>query len=296
MRKILTTVFFVLATCTLFAGPEKKTYEQAIKGNPSDGVVVFLYGPDWEKVGTKLLKETWPKVRNSCGSAPTVVIPVYQRPNEKESAQAREKSKGFNINKEVRSYPAIVMQTYAGANYYVVCGDELLQSPEKVAALMKEKFELYKQQRKFLQAADKAKGVAKAKAMAQAADIDGIFPPPNYKKIIKDNDPNLSDPLCKRAVFDVYEVFTNFTFTDKDAPNKKVFTKEEALQKLEELTKDDTYTPIQKQEIYAAATGLLRRQNYDKGKLKELYEKMIALDPKSMWADVAKQSISLWCK
>ena len=41
---------------TLCAGPERKTYEQAIKGNPNDGIVVFLYGPDWEKAGPQFLK------------------------------------------------------------------------------------------------------------------------------------------------------------------------------------------------------------------------------------------------
>ncbi len=298
MKKILFAFFMFLAAGALFAGPEKKTYEQAIKGNPADGVVVFLYGADWEKVGPKLLKTLWTnnKVRSACGGAPLVAIPIYQRPNEREEAQEKEKRKGFSLTKNVKSYPAIVMQTYAGSDYYVVYGDEILQPPEKVADLMKEKFELYKQQRNFLKAAEKAKGKAKAKAYAQAATIEGILPPPNFRKVIKDNDPQLSEPVCARAVFDVYEVFTNYTFKDKDNPNKKMFTVPEALSKLEELTSGDTYSVTQKQEIYAAATGFLRRNKYDKEKLKALYEKMIALAPESMWADVARQSITLWCK
>lgn len=293
---LLCCVFFAFAG-TLFAGPERKTYEQAIKGNPNDGIVVFLYGPGWEKEGPELLKKLWqnPKIKNACGGANLVAIPILQRPSEKEKKAADEKSKGYRRTKRVRSIPALVLQDYAGRDYYVIYGDELSQPAEKVAELMKSKFELYKQQRKFLQQMEKAKGRAKARACAQAATIEGIFPPNDHVKIIKENDPKLEEPLSARAVFNIYELLVENTTFDKDNPGKKILSVDETLAKLTQLTAGDTYTPQQKQEIYAAAVGHLRRSGYDNAKIKKFYREMIALDPDSIWADYAKNAIKLWC-
>lgn len=282
---------------SLWAGPERKTYEQAIKGNPNDGIVVFLYGPDWEKDGPQLLKKMWtnPKVKNACGGANLIAIPIYQRPDEKEKKAADERSKGFRRTKNVRSIPALVLQDYAGRDYYVISGDEILQAPEKVAELMKAKFELYKQQRKFLNQMEKAKGRAKARACAQAATIPGILPPNDYVKIIRENDPKLEEPLSARAVFNIYELIVDATTPDKENPGKKILSVEETLEKLKTLTSGETYTPEQKQEIYAATVGHLRRNGYDRAKVKKFYQEMIALNPDSMWADYAKNAIKLWC-
>lgn len=295
-------LFLTLLACaafagTLFAGAERKTYEQAIKGEPNDGIVVFLYGPDWEKEGPKMLKKMWsnPKIKNACGGANLVAIPIYQRPNEKEKKTADEKSKGFRRTKNVRSIPALVLQDYSGRDYYVIAGDELFQPTEKVAALMKEKFELYKQQRKFLRQMEKAKGKAKAKACAQAATIDGILPPREHVKIIKENDPKLEEPLCARAVFNIYELIVDQTTPDKSNPGKKILSIDETLEKLKQLTGGETYTPRQKQEVYAACVGHLRRQGYDLAKVKKLYKEMAALDPDSIWADYAKNASKMWC-
>lgn len=282
---------------SLWAGPERKTYEQAIKGNPNDGIVVFLYGPDWEKDGPQLLKKMWtnPKVKNACGGANLIAIPIYQRPDEKEKKAADERSKGFRRTKNVRSIPALVLQDYAGRDYYVISGDEILQAPEKVAELMKAKFELYKQQRKFLNQMEKAKGRAKARACSQAATIPGILPPNDYVKIIRENDPKLEEPLSARAVFNIYELIVDATTPDKENPGKKILSVEETLEKLKTLTSGETYTPEQKQEIYAATVGHLRRNGYDRAKVKKFYQEMIALNPDSMWADYAKNAIKLWC-
>lgn len=297
-RLFLTGIAIAFWAGMLFAGAERKTYDQAAKGNPNDGIVVFLYGPDWEKSGPELLKKMWsnPKIKNACGGANLVALPIYQRPNEKEKKAAEEKAKGYRRSKRVRSIPALVLQDYTGRDYYVICGDELFQSVEKVAELMKSKFELYKQQRKFLQQMEKAKGKNKAKACAQASVIEGIFPPNDYEKIIKENDPKLEDPICARAVFNVYELLVDQMTPDKENPGKKILSVEETLAKFKQLTSGDTYTPIQKQEIHAAVAGHLRRNGYDAAKLKKIYQDMIALNPDSFWADYAKHAMKIWCK
>ena len=299
MRRIILALGLMgICAGALWGGSERKTYEQAIKGNPNDGIVVFLYGPDWEKEGPQFLKKQWqnPKLKNACGGANLVALPIYQRPDEKEKKTADDKSKGFKRTKNVRSIPALVLQDYSGRDYYVICGDELAQPVEKVVELMKAKFELYKQQRKLIQQAEKAKGRAKARAYAQAATIEGILPPKDHVKIIKENDPKLEEPLSARAVFNIYELLVDQTTYDKDNPSKKILSTEETLEKLKALTGGETYTPVQKQEIYAAAVGHLRRKGYDNTKVKKLYQEMIALDPDSIWADYAKHAIRIWCK
>lgn len=283
---------------TLFAGPERKTYDQAIKGNPNDGIVVFLYGPDWEKQSAKLLETHWKnsKIKNACGGANLVAIPLYQRPNEKEKKEAAEKSKGFRRGNRVRSIPAIILQTAEGEDYYVICGDELNRPAEKVADLMKIKFELYKKRRTIMKQAERAKGKAKARVYGEAAAIEGIFPPKDTVKIIQENDPKLEEPLSARAVFDVYKLMVDATTPDNKNPNKKIFTVDEALAQCQKLMAGDTYTAEQKQEILAATAGYLRRKGYDRNKVRKMYEEMLALDPDSIWGAYAKSAIEEWCK
>lgn len=299
MKTLLGIVCFI-AVCagTLWAGPEKKTYEQAIKGNPNDGIVVFLYGPDWEKKGPELLTTLWknPKIKNACGGAHLVAIPLYQRPNEKEKKDAEEKSKGFRKQKTTRSIPAIVLQTADGEDYYSIYGDELNRPAEKVAALMKEKFELYKKRRTIMKQADRAKGRAKARIYGEAAAIGGIFPPKDAGKIVLENDPKLEEPLSAQAVFDIYKLLVDATTFDDKNPGKKMHSVEEALKICKTITSNENYTALQKQEALAATAGYLRRKGEDRSKVKKMYEEIIALDPDSLWGAYAKSAIKMWCK
>lgn len=300
MNKIKQGFILGLLAClslgTLWAGPEKKSYEQALKAEPNDGIVVFLYGPDWEKKGPELLTTLWKnsKIRSACGGANMVAIPIYQRPNEKETKEAQERGKGFKRMNHVRSIPALVLQTSSGEDYYAIYGDELNRSAEKVADLMKSKFELYKQRRTIMKKAEKAKGRAKARAYGEAAAIEGIFPPKDAAKIIRENDPNLEEPLSARAVFDIYKLMVDATTPDNKNPSKKIFTVEEALAQYRKLMEGDKYTSAQKQEIIAATAGYLRRKKYDQAKVKKMYEEMLALDPDSVWGAYAKSALKAW--
>lgn len=292
-------VFFLFAMAeTLFAGAEKKTYEQAMKAGGKDGAVVYVYGPDWEGVGGKMLDKLFKNknVRNACGNAGLVAIPVYQRPNEKQKKEAAAAGKGFRATRKIRSYPALVLKGADGNDYYTICGDEILQEPEKVAALMKEKFELYKKQSEILKKVGNTKGLARAKIFAEACNIEGIYSPPDAENLIRECDPELKDDACARAVFDVYKLITDRTHAsdDKKAAPVKVYTNEEVIARLKSLTAGERYTPRQKQELYLAATGLLRRNRYDGKELRRLWAEMVELDPESVLAKYAQNSAKIY--
>lgn len=299
MKRLFCFVWLIAACAgTLWAGPERKTYEQAIKGNPNDGIVVFLYGPDWERKGPEFLTTLWknPKIKNACGGANLVAIPIYQRPNEKEKKEADEKSKGFRKLKTTRSIPAIVLQTAEGEDYYAIYGDELNQPAEKVAALMKEKFELYKKRRTIMKQADRAKGRTKARIYGEAAAIGGIFPPKDTNKIILENDPKLEEPFSAQAVFNIYELLVDATTFDDKNPGKKMHSLEEAIKICKAIVANENYAITQKQEALAATAGYLRRKGEDRSKVKKMYEEIIALEPDSVWGAYAKSAIKMWCK
>ncbi len=298
MKSRLLTFFglFFLCACVAFAGAEKKNYEQALKSGGKDGAVVFVYGPDWEGRGEKLLAELFKNkaVKNACGNAGLVAIPVYQRPNEKQKKEAESAGKGFRATRKVRSYPALILKGADGNDYYTVCGDEILQKPEKVAELMKEKFELYKKQREILKKAEKAQGLALAKIYAEACNVEGIYDPPGADKIIRTHDPNLKEDVCARALFDIFKLITDRTHPGEKNDTSNIYSNDAVIARMKELTAGDRYTPQQKQEIYMAATGLLRRNNYDAKTLRKYWAEMVALDPDSIYAKYALNSAEIY--
>ncbi|MCR5183513.1 MAG: hypothetical protein K6B46_02285 [Opitutales bacterium] len=300
MRSRIVAGFFALffVVPVMFAGAEKATYEQALKSGGKDGAVIYLYGPDWEKRGEKLMTTVFKNknVRNACGKAGLVAIPVYQRPDEKERKKAESIGKGFKATRAIRSYPALVLRGADEKDYYTICGDEILKSPDEIAALMKEKFELYKQRCEIMKKAANAKGVALAKVYAEACNIEGIYRLPDAEKIIRANDPGLKEDVCARALFDVFSLITDRTHpsSDKKGPEVKIYTNEEVLARLKELTTGDRYTPRQKQEVYLAATGLLRRNGYNEKELRRLWSELVELDPTSVSAKYAMNAAEIY--
>lgn len=294
--------FFVLciflalfASTPVFAAREVKNFDVAKKIAPADGIIVFLYGANWDKRGTAMLKTLWEKkIKPAAGNAAVIDLPVYQNPTEREKKKAAEKWCGWRTPK-IFSYPCIVMLSDKAHKYAIIQGSDILDDPDKVVALFKAKLELYRKQAKLVSQAEKAKGLRKAELYGQASCILGIDPPFEALKRIKESDPKGETPYAKRLEFDVYKLMVDEQYFNDKEPEKKMMSVQEGLDRLKKLTSDDTYLPWQKQEMYGATTGFLRRQKYDNAKLKKLYEEMIAIDPDSEWANYAKESIRLWC-
>ncbi len=299
MKKIFTAaLFFFLATLSALAATKVESFAAAKKKKPSDGILVYFYGPDWAARSTKMLKTFWdnPKIKGACGNAAMFATAVYQNPSEKDKKREQERRQGMSVP-HIYSYPAVVMYNADGYCYYILQGDEILADIDTVAATIRTKLDLFRKQSTFLKRAEKAKGIEKAKLYGQAIVV-GIKPPQDALKIIKANDPKGETPYAKRLEFNVYKLITDRIHLDKDKPQLKMISADEAYALVKKLAIDDetTYLPWQRQELLAACAAYLRRCNRDDPRISKLHTKIVEINPDSVWASFAEQSQKIYLK
>jgi len=297
MKKIFTVIFALcLAGTSAFAAIQVKNFAAAQKRAPKDGILVYFYGPDWDARSTAMLKTFWGNadVKNACGDAAMLAVPVYQNPSEKEKKREQDARGGMKVP-HIYSYPAIVMCDEDGRKYYILQGDEIFADTKQVAETIKTKLALFRKQKSILQKANKAKGLEKAKLYGQAM-LEGIDYPANALKVFKEFDPKGETPYAKRIQFDVFKIITDKIHTDPDKPELKMIPPDEAFALVKKLAIDDaeTYLPWQRQELLAACAAYLRRQNKGDPRIKTLHQKIREIDPDSVWASVASESEKIW--
>ena len=294
--------FFIALLCLIFAGTSAfaafsaKTFAAAKKRNPKDGIIVYFYGPDWDVRSTKMLKTLWEssEIKNACGDASMLSVPVYQEPNEKQKKNAKTIREGMKVP-HIFSYPAIVMFTEEGEKYYILQGDEIFEDKAEVAETIKAKLKLFRERKAILKKAERAKGIEKAKLYGEAL-LEGIEPPANALKTIKANDPKGETPYAKRLEFDVFKLLTDQTYKDPDKPDKVLIKPDAAIALVTKLAIEDetTYLPEQRQELLACCAAYLRRLNKTDSRIKTLHKKILEIDPDSVWADFVKDSEAQW--
>ncbi|MBR6797346.1 MAG: hypothetical protein IKM45_01485 [Opitutales bacterium] len=297
LKKIFIALLCLVFTGTsAFAAFSAKTFAAAKKRNPKDGIIVYFYGPDWDVRSTKMLKTLWEssEIKNACGDASMLSVPVYQEPNEKQKKNAKAIREGMKVP-HIFSYPAIVMFTEEGEKYYILQGDEIFEDKAEVAETIKAKLKLFRERKAILKKAERAKGVEKAKLYGDAL-LEGIEPPANALKIIKASDPKGETPYAKRLEFDVFKLLTDQTYKDPDKPDKVLIKPDAAVALVTKLAIEDetTYLPEQRQELLACCAAYLRRLDKTDSRIKMLHKKILEIDPDSIWADFVKDSEARW--
>lgn len=297
LKKIFIALLCLVFTGTsAFAAFSAKTFAAAKKRNPKDGIIVYFYGPDWDVRSTKMLKTLWEssEIKNACGDASMLSVPVYQEPNEKQKKNAKTIREGMKVP-HIFSYPAIVMFTEEGEKYYILQGDEIFEDKAEVAETIKAKLKLFRERKAILKKAERAKGVEKAKLYGDAL-LEGIEPPANALKIIKASDPKGETPYAKRLEFDVFKLLTDQTYKDPDKPDKVLIKPDAAVALVTKLAIEDetTYLPEQRQELLACCAAYLRRLDKTDSRIKMLHKKILEIDPDSIWADFVKDSEARW--
>lgn len=297
MKKfLLSALVLLMAGTSAFGAFYAKTFEAAKKRKPKDGILVYFYGADWDYRGPKMLETHWghTEIKSACGNAAMVACPVYQNPSEKEKKQADSIRAGMKVP-HIFSYPAIVMYDADGLKYHIIYGDEIFQPREKLAEHIKAKLDLFRNQRKQMKLAEKKKGLEKAEIYGKLL-FQGIDNPPNALKILKECDPAGETPYAKRLEFNVFKVFTDRTYKNKDNPDVVLFRPDEAIETAKRLAVEDetTYLPWQRQEILSACAAYLRRLDKTDTRVNALYKEIKKIDPDSVWASFADSSKEIW--
>ncbi len=285
-------LLLLACTCTsAWAAERAKTYNEALSKAGDEGVILYLYGPDWNKRSVKMLDTFWKtsELEHAAGNSVLVEVPIYQRPTDEQRAEQEEIQSGFPLPPphRYRSNPTVIMLDKTGRTYAILAGhDELGEglTGAKGCQLIQKNKGLLALQLDLMAKAEQASGLEKAKLIGQASTL-GIDPPHDALEQIRGLDPNDESGYVRRLSFDPRK----FQEDHKDA---KAAELEAPVMK---IVNDKAYSPLQRQETYCILIGQLRRDNAPKSVLKKHITDLKQIDPSSMYGQICDNLLSLWC-
>lgn len=304
--KLLIALGFAMVACVAKGAVKVGNYNEALKNATSDGVVVYCYGPDWNRRSVIMLDEFWknPQAEKACGDAAMVAVPYYQRPTTEQQTEANKISGSFErrkINNQFRSFPAVCMVGKDGRIYAQLCGTDALGSEKdnykRGYENIHRHLELYRKQTELLAQAEKAEGVEKARLIGEASTL-GIYPPDGAVAQIKALDPQDTLGYVKTLNYDPYSFNMEANaFSGCKQNSEDAFSAEKTEKRLREILENKTLTAIQKQESYAVCIGRLRKDGNgaDRSTLTKYIKAMGAIDPSSMYGKIVPHLLELWC-
>lgn len=301
---LLTTCLATLGLLPCQAVQHAENYEAAKSIVQDDGFILFAYAEDWDTY-SKGVCDTLMASEAVIKAAENAVfmrlpIPNAMSDERREADKARYGELQFPPDRMniPRSYPALLLFTKSGRLYATVEGPFMRKAaPKKVSELIQTYLKALHEQNDLLARAEKAKGVEKARLLAQAAEVAHISPPEpltKYADTIAKFDPKDQTGYVRRFRRGPLSFMGEARELElSKEPNKGW---EAAVELMETYLKDEAYTPQQKQEMHAVIVGLLRRHagNRGKAKLREHLRTMESLDPESYMGRVAKIMIRDW--
>ncbi len=284
-------ILLAFSCMSAWAAERAKTYHEALEKAGDEGVLIYLYGPDWNRRSVKMLESFWQKneLERAAGNSVLVALPIYQRPTAEQKAEQEEIQSGFPLPPphRYRSNPTVVMLDKTGRTYAILSGNDDLGdglSGSKACQLIQKNKALLAQQLELMNKAEQASGLEKAKLIGQASTL-GIDPPHNAAEQIRTLDPKDESGYVRRLNYDPRK----FQEEHKDAKSTEL---ESPVLK---IVNDTAYSPLQRQETYCILIGQLRRDGAAKNVLRKHLLAMQQIDPNSMYGKITPSLLTQWC-
>lgn len=287
-----------LLQCPLPAGAAQRvnTYTEALNSAGRDGVIVYCYGPDWNKRSMRMLDSFWKRaeLEAAAGDAKLVAVPFYQS-KDKDTAESVEIRGGLE-RPPFGVCPTVLMIDATGRIYSKLVGSDYLgdESGELGISNIKEKLAALHKQQELMEKAESASGPDKAKLISDACDL-GIEPPPNAVELIEAADPEDSSGAVRRQKFDALQ------FMYEQLDTKDGFLAPDFVADLDEMRKacmaiaqDQAYKEIDRQKAMNLYIGQSRRDYVPPPQLKTLINQNIKIDGTTPFGRLLPTLVDLW--
>lgn len=248
--------------------------------------LVFVYGGDWDRFGKSYKERVWAKPETLSLAQPNTIVTEYtypEHPTEQEKEARKQLQKDFGQG--TASLPSLYFFDKNQFCYATLHGDKMDKNPLLLAKRIQKTQNLRKKRDEYLTQAEKLSGLEKAKLIGAAYDIEELNRPQEVVNELKKCDPEDASGYQKRFTFDPWKYHSVF---------EKPLA--EGLKELDAVVADPAYTAEQKQAILGIKSTYLRRNKADKNEIREVFIKMKALDPKSIFGKAAEKGIELYAK
>lgn len=282
---------------TADAAMRAKTYDEALKAAGPDGVMVYVYGPDWNTRSTKMLKSFWEsaEVETAAGDAALVAVPLYQDASkaDPELADARGSLSmpGFSF------CPRVMMLDADGHLYADLAGTDDLGTGKGEVGVenIRKNLELLRKRNELMEQANSLSGIKKAEVLRDVSDLP-IKHPDSLLDAIKEADPDDKTGAIRRNTFKPREEFLYKMMETKDGFLTPGFEPDMGLVKREatKIFQDKAYRNADRQAAYNLLIGLSRQEAVPPTQLKNLIRANIRLDGETRTGKLSPSILTLW--
>lgn len=298
LSKFIILASMVIASTICEAAQRAESYQEALGKAGSDGVIVYCYGPDWNRRSVMLLNSFWKSAQTeeAAGDAVLVAVPFYE---DKHSAEAEKDShKGQGLPHPPFSVcPTVMFFDKNGRLYATMQGSDYLGNDpactEGVKNIQKN-VQALRTQQELLAKAQNVQGEERAKLLAQVADLP-INAPDNLVDMIREADPKDKLGYVRRLTFNARD-FMYAQLDTKDGflhPDfEPDFTK--MAKDCEAVFRDEALRPRDRQAAYNLYIGQSRREHVQGNKIKGLIRKVNKLDPNTDYGKLSPTLMNLW--
>ncbi len=303
------------------AATRAATYDEALEKAGDDGVIVYCYGPDWNKRSVRMLNTFWknPETEAAAGNAVMVAIPFYEDKDHPKAGEASSIQGGF-ADPPFGVCPLVVMLDKFGKAYAHMPGSDYLgdeeggKGRENIRANLA-KFRKYQEISKKLgiwgdaeqgAGSSEIQGAERAKLISELMDMQLYIPGSSIASMAPYADPallrelELADPsdktgLVRRQSY-VEQKFRYQLFDTSDGFLKPDFVADYPMIKEEclKVANDAALRPVDRQAAYLTLIGQSRREGIQQNLLKGYIKKMGEIDPKTVFGRGAPALHDLW--
>ncbi len=289
---------FTLLVPVVCAAQRAETFSDALEKAGDDGVVVYCYGPDWNKRSVQLLNTFWntPAAEEAAGNAVMVAVPFY----EKDTAKGAENASSIRGNMPAPPFnvcPTVMFFDKSGRKYadfqgadYLGSDDECMEGVKNIAKYV----QALRKQQELLAKAAPLVGLEKARLLAEAADLP-ITQPEGLMKDLELADPTDKLGAIRRHKFDALQ----FMYKQLDTPDGFIKPDFEAdyqqmRKDCEEVFKDEALRTRDRQAVYNLMIGQSRREAIQANQLKGFIKKVNKVDPETDYGKLSPTLVNLW--
>lgn len=297
IKGTLLTLGALLSLPAADAAQRVKTFSDAKKAAGPDGIIVYVYGPDWNTRSNRMLHEFWEtaELEQAAGNAVLLALPSYQDDKNKDL------DNGLDIKGSLRlpgfGYcPRVVMLDEDGEIYADLHGTDDLGDFKGAEGLanIKKNLDLLRQRNAILEEADHEENEARARLLSKAADLP-IKPQSDIIERIRMADPNDKTGCLRRHEFNARE------FLYKEMDTKDGFLKPSFVPDLNAIKQhctrifsDPAYKVEDRQAAYNLLIGITRQNGIVAQRLKTLIRANMRIGPETRSGKAGEHILTLW--
>lgn len=255
---------------TASAAQRVKTFSEAKEKAGSDGIVMFCYGPDWNRRSVRMLNEFWKTsgAEQACGNAAMVAVPFYQDPeadkkNEAEDIAAGAPKPPFGV------CPAVLLLDKEGKMYAHLVGTDYLGDFQGGLGMrnIRDRLAAFRKRTELMEKAKGLSGQEKAKVLMEVAELP-ISRPEDLLAMAEQADPTDKTGIVRRLKHDALQfMYGLLDTTDGFLKPGYVADFKKIREETQKVADDAAILPLDRQKALALQVGESRRQGISGNKL-----------------------------